>query len=66
MACSSGPSSRQYLDSSGLWYEHGLADAEPVGLGVAGVRGDLRDGLGGQLEIIVEVLNNAMSCSVLR
>src|ERR1700735_2848509 len=32
-----------------------LADAEPVGAGAAGVLGDLREGLGGQLQVLVEV-----------
>ena len=32
-----------------------LANAEPVGPGVAGVLGDLREGLGGQLQLLVKV-----------
>ena len=46
----------------GIVVQLDLAYAEPVGLRVAGVLSDLRDGLGGQLQIPVKAMNRAMSC----
>jgi hypothetical protein len=43
-----------------------LAHAELIGPAVAGVIGDLRDGLGGQLQISWKSMNRAMTCSFVR
>jgi hypothetical protein len=48
--------------SFGIVVQLDLAYAEPVGLRIAGVLSDLRDGLGGQLQILVKAMNRAMSC----